>query len=146
VSDFEEFHKSNPGSWWNKDRALFVADRESAFAVSGSIANFLFHYREPILSLRKEDQQLLAVALRGLTDEELSKALSLKVAAVKKRWAAVFGRVSAVKPELIPEVAGSYAMRGRQKRHHLLAYLREHPEELRPVMSTKETRFRRPGR
>jgi hypothetical protein len=144
VSEFEEFHKGNPGSYWNRDRALFVLDRESALSVTASIATILFHYREPILGLRKEDQQLLAAALRGLTDEELSKALNLQLPALKKRWAAVFERVAKTKPDLLHDADSNIdrQTRGRQKRHHLLAYLRQHAEELRPVLQSRVASFK----
>ena len=137
VSDFEEFHRRNPNNGWNRDRALFVLDRESAQAMTGSVATILFHSREPVLGLRKEDQQLLAAALKGFTDLELTEELSLQLSTVKKRWAALYDRVAAVNPALVRGIdnGSDRHSRGRQKRHHLLAYLRQHPEELRPVDS-----------
>ena len=137
VSDFEEFHCCNPNSGWNRDRALFVLDRESAMAMTGSISAILFHHREPVLGLRKEDQQLVAAALKGFTDVELTEELSLQLSTVKKRWAALYDRVAAASPMLVRGLddESDRHIRGRQKRHHLLAYLRQHPEELRPAES-----------
>jgi hypothetical protein len=137
VSDFDEFHRCNPNSGWNRDRALFVLDRESALAMTGSIAAILFHPREPVLGLRKEDQQLVAAALKGLTDVELTEELSLQLSTVKKRWAALYDRVAAANPTLVRGRDDDLdrRIRGPQKRHHLLAYLRQHPEELRPFES-----------
>ena len=59
VSDFEEYHKRHPDGCWNRDRALFTLDRDSALSVTASIAGILFHYKEPTLRFRQEDQQLL---------------------------------------------------------------------------------------
>jgi hypothetical protein len=145
-STFEDFHRHNPGNTWNRDRILFrlqLADRPY-FLVDG-------HRREPVLRLRDSDQELLAAALKGSTDMELSQELRLKLPTVKKRWASVFDRVAAAKPDLLPGLDDNLdrQARGRQKRHRLLAYVREHPEELRPflysTMSPKRPSYKSSG-
>lgn len=115
--------------------ALLVARPEDAFPVPGSVSAKLFHYHEPVLHLRDEDQELLTAALGGLTDAELSAELCLTIATVKKRWVSLFERVMETRPELFRGLddARLEGKRGRQKRHHLLAYVRSHPEELKPV-------------
>jgi hypothetical protein len=120
----------------NPDRALAVAEMEDALSNPGSVAAMLFNYREPVLKLRESHQALLEAALGGLTDEELAATLGLKIAAVKKRWASVFQHIAQVKPGLLPKLieSGAADKRGRQKRHHLLAHLRDHKEELRPFL------------
>jgi len=48
----------------------------------------------------------------------------------------IYERVAACRPELAPTNSPSEEWtqdRGKQKKQRLLAYLREHPEELRPV-------------
>jgi hypothetical protein len=131
-STFEGFHRHNPGSSWNRDRALFAVDRAEgpAFVVPGG------NRHEPVLRLRSSDQDLLAAALKGSTDSELAEELGLKLSTLKKRWAAVFNRVAIAKPDLLPGLDDNLdsQARGRQKRHRLLAYVREHPEELRPYL------------
>lgn len=137
-NNFEAFHQSNPGASWSRDRALFTCTKEHALAFPGSVAAILFGYQEPLLRLTHHDQELLNAALAGITDEELARSLNLKTPAVKKRWAAVFSHVSSIKPEIFPPPHHAHAQfnsRGPQKRHLLLDYLRQHPEELRPVMS-----------
>jgi|SRR5665213_613462 len=62
--------------------------------------------------------------------------LGTSLPAVKKIWVSIYRRVEECLPELVPDLLPSdipAAGRGREKRRHLLAYLREHPEELRPV-------------
>jgi hypothetical protein len=95
-----------------------------------------FCYTPPILRFKHADQQLLGTALEGLTDNELSDALGLSMQTVKKRWASVFDQVCDVMPSLLPDSndGTERRTRGPQKRHHLLAYLRHHPEELRPFV------------
>jgi hypothetical protein len=54
---------------------------------------------------------------------------------VKKRWHAIYDRVADVDSELLPPPVadGVYSSsRGAERRRHLLNYLRQHPEELRP--------------
>jgi hypothetical protein len=51
-------------------------------------------------------------------------------------WVSIYQRVEDCLPELIGDPLRSdlpASGRGREKRRRLLAYLREHPEELRPV-------------
>jgi DNA-binding NarL/FixJ family response regulator len=105
-----------------------------ALAVSGSVAGPMFDYHEPVLGLRPTEKQLLAEALKGGTDKELAGQLNLSVATVKKRWASLFDRVAETRPELLPdgEPRESVESRGPQKRHRILAYVRAHPEEVRP--------------
>jgi hypothetical protein len=118
----------------NISRALWIIRREDALAVTGSILAPLFLHREPMLQLRESHQRLLLAALDGLTDEELSLRLDLSLAGVKKRWISIFERTGDVKPDLFPNCSNNDSpQRGKQKRHHLLAYLRSHPEELRPT-------------
>jgi hypothetical protein len=115
--------------------SLWVMTREHVMSVNGSVANPVFLCAEPILKLREADQQLLLAALNGLTDEELLSKLGISLTAVKKRWLSIFERTIDVRPDLFPAVdlQNDRQKRGRQKRHHVLAYMRRHPEELRPI-------------
>jgi hypothetical protein len=143
ITPFDKFeHDRERPSNWNRDRALGVSKRADALAVPGSVPAILFSYHEPILQLQDEQQRLLLAALRGMTDEELRQALSAKLPAIKKRWASVFRQFSEACPGLLPELEEGLdrTKRGPQKRHHLLAYLRQHPEELRPVLRASAQR------
>ena len=96
----------------------------------------LFDYHPPLLGFNRSEQRVLASALTGATDEHLSQTLETSVPAIKKTWASIYRRVADQMPELVPDAFQSDvggASRGREKRRELLAYLREHPEELRPV-------------
>ena len=136
ISDFADFHAVNSGNAWNRDRALVFVQKTDALSTLGSVAAFFFDYHKPILRFRNGDQQILRAAVEGFTDGELAQTLGLKLQTVKKRWASVFDHVAEVMPDLLPEAGDDLhrQTRGPQKRHHLLAYLRHHPEELRPMM------------
>ncbi len=141
VSDFSDFYSQHPESNWNRDRCLAIVTREEAFQVPGHITGILFQYQEPLLRLPDADQRLLEAALAGLTDEELAQQLEIGLPTVKKRWRSIFERVSA-RPDLFPRFpdGSDDVSRGRQKRHHILAYVRQHPEELRPILAKRRAR------
>jgi len=74
------------------------------------------------------EQRLIVLALEGRSDDELASALTLSPWTVKKRWQRIYMKVETLEPSL-------FAFEGdklRQRRRYLLAFMREHPEELRP--------------
>ena len=110
--------------------------RELAVQQFGSWISSLFRYEPPRFGFSRGEQRLLLSALAGGTDEELSCELDVSLSTVKKTWRSVYDRVAARLPKLIPinsQPDGEASRRGRDKKQHLIAYLREHPEELRPV-------------
>jgi hypothetical protein len=121
VAEFQE-HES----------ALAVVTRESVLTAPYSVAARMYRYEAPVLRLRPAEQDLLAAALAGKTDAELSADLELSIEAVKKRWMSVFDRVDEFKPEILSNAGVDSDTRGPQKRHRVIAYIRSHPEELRP--------------
>jgi hypothetical protein len=78
----------------------------------------------------------LSAALNGHTDEELSKHLDISLFTVKKVWLEIDRRAALNLPEVFADFRhdGQTQWRGKQKRHRLLSYLHEHPEELRPAL------------
>jgi len=114
------------------ESALAVVTRESALTAPYSAGATIYRYRAPVLRLRPAEQELLAAALSGKTDAELSEALGLSVEATKKRWLSIFERVEQFKRGILNPTEVESEGRGPQKRHRVVAYIRSHPEELRP--------------
>jgi len=114
------------------ESALAVVTRESALTAPYSAAATIYRYRPPVLRLRPAEQELLAAALSGKTDAELSADLGLSLEATKKRWLSIFDRVDQFKREILTQTEADSDGRGPQKRHRVVAYIRNHPEELRP--------------
>jgi hypothetical protein len=114
--------------------------RELARKNPGSFLSLIFDYKPPRLFLRPAEQRLLDAALGGGTDEEIAEALGVSVSAVKKCWQSVYGRVGLRLPELVPGNAMSDGVRGTEKKRRLLAYLRDHPEEMRPILPASARR------
>jgi hypothetical protein len=114
---------------------VFGLTRELAYSRMSWISS-LFHYDAPQIYFSRSEQKLLSAALRGGTDEELSDELVISLSAVKKAWSSVYDRAADHLPDSIltveTEEERRHGDRGKQKKQRLLAYLREHPEELRP--------------
>jgi hypothetical protein len=126
---------------YGDDRALSNITRESAFSLTGSSVSTLFVDRLPVLRLTEADQRLLHAALDELTDEDLAQRLNVHVGRVKKRWSKIFERIAGIRPNILSDCHDSsdFRTRGKQKRHRVLAYIREHPEELRPFDYSRGT-------
>lgn len=142
------------GLFWNPTRARYVKSprvnaeefvrephivgitRELELNRLGSWVGTLFDYQPPHFGFSRSEQRLLQAVLAGEsgTDQELSETLGVSLPTIKKMWHSVYRRVTDCRPETIRdcERAGT-PERGKEKRRHLLAYLRRHPEELRPV-------------
>jgi hypothetical protein len=106
--------------------------RELAHSRLGTWASTLFAYEPPRFGFSPGEQRQLLVALLGGTDVDLSDTLGISLSAVKKAWNSIYERVSTHDPNLVP-ATGVAEERGKTKKQHLLAYLRDHPEELRPA-------------
>ncbi len=114
---------------------LIGLTRELAMARVGTWIGSLFVYQPPQFGFRPSEQRLLLAALQGGTDEELAAVLGVSLSAVKKTWRSIYDRVTHHSPGLIPDQVPEEltSERGKEKKQRLLVYLREHPEELRPV-------------
>lgn len=123
--------------------------REIALRQLGSWIGSLFLYEPPQFGFSRSEQRLLLSALAGGTDEELSDDLGISLSTVKKTWRSTYDRVAACLPELIPSNSqsdGKTSKRGSDKKQHLISYLREHPQELRPVSRNLLRQSAAPGR
>src|SRR4030095_16460874 len=135
--DYSNYFRKNrllePESY--KRPYLVGLTKKDSFTHPGSTIAGLFINTPPRLCFNRSQRVLLRHALMGETCEQLAASLSLSTWTVKKRWHAIYDRVADVDGELLPpQVAdGPYATsRGAERRRHLLNYLRQHPEELRP--------------
>jgi hypothetical protein len=109
------------------------ADAESA-ARSLNWATTLFQHRKPRIYFRPAEQRLLLAALKGAKDADLSDELGVSLSFIKKTWLSIYTRAAGTVHELRLNTSADGANhRGKEKKHVVLSYLREHPEELRPL-------------
>jgi hypothetical protein len=123
---------------------LIGETREAGLSQIGSRQSMFFVYTQPKIFFRPGEQRLLSAALRGLTDENLADELTISLSAVKKTWRLVYERASRALPNLNRSEKsddGADSRRGKEKKQRLLSYLRDHREELRPVLPPKATRL-----
>lgn len=117
---------------------LMGSTREMALAGTWLSGSALFASQAPKFYFSPGEQRLLSAALQGGTDEEISQRLNISLSLVRRRWLSIYERVAADSPEVFgpsePFENERIAARGKGKKHRLLAYLRDHPEELRPVL------------
>jgi DNA-binding NarL/FixJ family response regulator len=101
--------------------------------------SMFFNYTPPRICFTESEQSMLALALTGASDRELTELLHVSIDTVKKRWEKIFERVSAMDPDVLPQgPVNRHARRGPEKRRHLLRYLNSHLEELRPYGTRPE--------
>lgn len=117
---------------------LMGSTRELALAGTWLSGSALFSYQAPRFLFSRSEQRLLQTAMQGSTDMELSEQLGISASFVRSCWLSIYDRVATQAPEVLgkPVPAGgenATAVRGKGKKNRLLAYLREHPEELRPL-------------
>jgi DNA-binding CsgD family transcriptional regulator len=117
------------------DRAPFLltAARSELPGNTGYGSNLLFlSFSPPRLGLNARQQQLLSLALDGGTDLTIARAAGISEAAVKKHFRMIYDKVSGAGIVDSLAVKRTLDKRGAEARRHLLNYLRDHPEELRP--------------
>jgi DNA-binding CsgD family transcriptional regulator len=127
--------QEDPAEFIRKPHILGVT-RDADRSRFGSWVGALFDYHPPRMGLSPGEQRLLLAALSGETDEKLAEELGVSPSTVKNTWRSIYNRVASVLPELFSDDSAGdsrAAERGKEKRRHLLAYLREHLEELRPI-------------
>jgi len=119
---------------WQRPRLLGLT-KEEALAHPGANLAGLFIYTAPRFRFNRSQRLLLQHALMGETCEKAAASLFVSPWTVKKRWRTIYDRVADVDSELLPPriACGPDApSRGAERRRHLLNYLRQHLEELRP--------------
>lgn len=128
---FENFRRANPRTKWNADRILLEVTLDTMRADPHSVAAGLFqHHVQPQFAFTQGEQELLELALAGADDASIAKSLFVTLPAIKRRWSNIFECVSSIREDLCP--LDGDGKRGIQKRQRVLAYVRNHPEELRP--------------
>jgi hypothetical protein len=132
---YGDFPKVDRADFSDEPRSVGMT-RELALTHGASWVGSMFLHPAPQFGFTRSEQRQLSSALTGATDEELAHTSGISLFTVKTTWRAIYDRVATSLPDLVPDrsqVDGARQGRGKQKKQRLLDYLREHPEELRPV-------------
>jgi hypothetical protein len=139
-SELRKFVPTIPGTPEEVARRphLMGSTRELALAGTWLSGSALFSYQPPRFFFSRSEQRLLQAAMQGSTDTELSEDLGVSPSYVRRCWLSIYDRVASRAPEVLGQSATDHEnanpARGKSKKYRLLVYLREHPEELRPVL------------
>lgn len=129
-TDYSDFYASSGTAVPPRDRwpVLVGLRANEAAAAWGSPVGSLFAYLEPRLFFSRKQQEVLLLASRTPTpaDPAIAKRLGIGRDALRDRWRTIFDRFGDV--GLLGHVP-----RGPLLRPAVVAYLQQHPEELRPV-------------
>ncbi|MGA9943528.1 MAG: hypothetical protein WBE79_00380 [Candidatus Cybelea sp.] len=106
---------------------------DTSFEQRSFLLSLYYNYSPPRFGFTLAEQRALRLAIEGLTDEEVASILSTSLAIVKKRFRSVYQKVlDAPGAPVIPHAEKQSGPRGPELRRHLIAYLRDHPQELAP--------------
>lgn len=98
--------------------------------------SMLFNHSPPEVRYSNAERRLLELAVDGMADGEISAEMGVTASTVKQTWRSIYDRTLRRVPLALPpedRVSGD-GVRGQEKRRHLLTYLRDHPQELRPYL------------
>jgi hypothetical protein len=102
---------------------LFRFTRQDAQRMPGSQLAYLMKYPPPRLGFTGAQQRLLELALLDYSDIAAAEELGVTHEAIRKRWRSIHARHN--------------FREGKDQRRGLLAYIRQHMEELRPWTDTR---------
>jgi len=127
---------------------LMGSTRELALAGTWLSGSALFSHQSPRFFFSRSEQRLLQTAMHGSTDTELSAQLGVSASSVRRCWLSIYDRVVTCAPDVLgrhvpADYENTNGVRGKGKKNRLLAYLREHPEELRPLSRKRNIRLAR---
>jgi hypothetical protein len=132
------------GATLEQDNILFIATRAEASWPSSAI-DHLFMYDPPRCLFTRAEQQVLVGAVDGLTDGKIAQQLEIPITAVTMRWRSIYARLIERAPHVLRAEEEVNGGRGEEKRRKAIAFVSEHPEELRPY-ATAPRRQRRVAR
>jgi DNA-binding CsgD family transcriptional regulator len=113
--------------------SMRVTAEDAKMAPGNFVFCDLFRRVVPKTDMHRAERQLLRLALEGHTDKVLAEILEVSLSTIKKRWRVIHEVMHAQLPQVLPpESQLREGTRGTEERRHVLAYIREHLEELFP--------------
>lgn len=114
--------------------ACFSVHRDQVLLGAAALMGVsMFQASQPRFGLSPAQQRMVLVALEGAADRQLATELSIAYDSVRKAWESIYRRIEDVDAAVLPDSGTDGNHRGVEKRRHVLEYLRQHLEELRPI-------------
>jgi hypothetical protein len=130
------------------ERIVFMTTAEDMKrALPGAAIGPLFATAPPLCGFSRRQQRVLEAAVSNMTDREIAAALGMKANAVAQHWRKIYQGVERAIPYLFQDLylSAGAGTRGAEKRRRVVAYVAEHPEELRPYAKVRRAGRRRAG-
>lgn len=118
----KDYGRSEGGPW------LLRLDLARTLEIQNFHLARLLQYRPPLFRFPPGGREVLRFAIQGLTDGQVTERHGITASSLASRWSRLFDIVEEVLPELFAPVKGGKT----RERLPLLAYVRNHPEELWP--------------
>jgi DNA-binding CsgD family transcriptional regulator len=83
----------------------------------------------PRFGFKASEQEVMRLALDGMTDEAVANKLGLSLVAIKKRWQKVYEKIEDQNPNFWAEAGDDDGNALKQRRRQVLRMMAEHPEE-----------------
>ncbi len=101
--------------------------------------SFLFHRRPARLHLTSAQRRVAWLALWQLRDDQIARRLGITNEAVRRHWRGILDRAALTDPDAFGNSrnADNVGGRGPERRRHLLDYIRQNLQEIRPVATSR---------
>jgi DNA-binding CsgD family transcriptional regulator len=115
-----------------------ITRAEIEATLPGHAVGHLFDYRPPRCGFTRAEKRVLTRAADGLTDAQIARQLGISTPAVALRWRSIYARIAERAPSALQESVALPGTRGRgqEKRRRVIAFLSDHPEEMRPYLAS----------
>lgn len=116
-------------------RAVYGVSRDqlSPHEATGIARSILFS-PPPRFELTLREQEVVLLALEGMTDAEIAQRIGVSRDRVKQIWGQIYAYLEGEAPDFFGEIAAptSGVKRGGEKRRATVTFLGQNPQELRP--------------
>jgi DNA-binding CsgD family transcriptional regulator len=124
------------GRLLKQEHVIFEAKRSDVErSLPGTMISHLFAYRPPRCGFTRAEKQILERAVTHRTDAEIAAELGISATAVALRWRLIYERLASGFPASLMRESNATSGRGKEKRRRAIAFIQDHPEEMRPFTS-----------
>jgi len=132
LNNYHEYYKTTSPPLPEHYPYLMGVTEEEARLKFGCAIGRTFRYSPPVFFFSQLQQQILCLALTGLTNKKIAAQLIVSESLVSGQCWEMYNIVDCEKPGVLPERKEN--KRDKELRRALLEHIKDHPEELRPCL------------